>query len=121
MTLHIRRHANSLTLFTALLAFAVAGAGCYPRAGPAPGALSASSVTWASARWPGVTVSSLAGGRELFLAKCNGCHEYPDLSVIGDQRWPGILERMARKSHIDADGRDAILHYVLAVRSQGGA
>lgn len=102
----------------ALFAIGIMGAGCYPKAGPAPGALSARSVTWASTRWSGVTEGSLSAGRSHFLAKCNGCHGYPDLAAIPDGRWPAILERMARKSGLGAEERDAVLHYVLASRSE---
>jgi mono/diheme cytochrome c family protein len=92
--------------------------GCYPKAAQAPGPLSAGAVTWASTRWPGVTESSLSKGRDLFLSKCNGCHGYPDLAAIDDKHWPDIVESMAKKSHLDAWGRDAVLHYVLAARSE---
>ena len=105
-------------LGVALCAVGLMEAGCYPRAAPPPGALSANSVTWASTRWPGVTASSLSTGRDLFISKCNGCHGYPDLAAIADKRWPDIVESMAKKSHLDAEGRDAVLHYVLASRSE---
>lgn len=116
----VRRHAGGSGLvLVVFFTVALTDAGCYPKAGPAPEALSANSVVWASTRWPGVTASSLALGRDLFLTKCNGCHEYPDLSAIADARWPGILEGMARKAHLGAEERDAVLHYVLASRSEG--
>jgi mono/diheme cytochrome c family protein len=68
-----------------------------------------------------VTASSLAGGRDLFLANCNGCHAYPELSAIADDRWPEILEEMAKKSHLGTEQRDAILHFVLASRAEKAA
>ena len=105
----------------ALFAVGLVGAGCYPKAGSAPAALSANAVASASARWPGVTESSLSAGRGLFLAKCNGCHGYPDLAAIPDDRWPSILEKMAKKSRLGAEERDEVLHYVLAARSEQAA
>jgi mono/diheme cytochrome c family protein len=107
-------------LGVALLAAAFTEAGCYPKAGPPPGALSANSVTSASTRWPGVTAGSLAAGRDLFLAKCNGCHDYPDLAAISDERWPNILDKMAKKADLGAEQRDAVLHFVLASRAEPG-
>ncbi len=105
--------------WVALLAVGVAiEAGCYPKVAPAPGALSASSVAWASTRWPGVTEASLTAGRDHFVAKCNGCHGYPDLAAIPEGRWPDIVERMARKSHLGTEEGTAVLHYVLASRSE---
>jgi hypothetical protein len=102
-----------------VLLYALGGlTGCYPKAGPPPAMLSQSSVAAASTRWPGVTAGALAAGHDLFLAKCNGCHDYPDLAAIAEERWPGILDKMAQKSHLDAGERDEVLHYVLAARSE---
>jgi len=116
-----RRGLHRLVLRSALVAVSFVAAGCYPKVAPPPGALSASDATSASTRWPGVTPDSLAHGRELFLANCNACHGYPDLAAIGDDRWPGILEKMAKKANLGADDRDAVLHFVLASRSEQGA
>jgi mono/diheme cytochrome c family protein len=95
--------------------------GCYPKVAPPPGALSASGAASASARWPGVTADSLSHGREVFVASCNACHGYPDLTAIADERWPGILEKMAKKAGLGPEDRDAVLHFVLASRSEQGA
>jgi hypothetical protein len=100
-------------LFAACLASA-----CYPKAGPPPAVLSESSVASASARWPGVTASGLSAGHDLFLAKCDGCHSYPDLAAIAEDRWPKILDSMGKKSHLTAEEHDEVLHYVLAARSE---
>lgn len=105
----------------ALVTVGLLEAGCYPKVAAPPGALSANAVASASTRWPGVTVSSLSHGRELFLAHCNACHGYPDLAAISDERWPGILEKMARKAGLGAEDRDAVLHFVLAARAEQGA
>jgi hypothetical protein len=112
-----RRGAGRFTS-VALFAIGILGSGCYPKAGPAPAALSADSVARASTRWPGVTASSLSAGRDHFVAKCNGCHDYPDLAAIPDGRWPDIVERMAKKAQLGAEERDAVLHFVLAARSE---
>jgi hypothetical protein len=108
-------------LWVSLVAAAPLTAGCYPKTAAAPGALSAESVTRASTRWPGVTASSLSTGHDLFIAKCNGCHGYPDLTAIPDEDWPGILEKMAKKADLGAEERDAVLHYVLTSRSEPSA
>jgi hypothetical protein len=102
----------------ALLAVGLMEVGCYPRVGPPPVALSANSVTAASSRWPGVTASSLSRGHDLFLANCDQCHGYPDLTAIAEERWPGILEKMGDKAHLSAEEKDAVLHFVLASRSE---
>jgi len=97
-----------------LFALGFLAAGCYPKSAAAPGTVSAGSVTWASTKWPGTTEASLAAGRATFLAKCNGCHGYPDLAAISDEKWPAIIERMGSKSGLDKPKSDEVLHYVLA-------
>jgi mono/diheme cytochrome c family protein len=102
----------------ALLAIGFMEAGCYPKVAPPPGALSPSSVNSASSRWPGVSASSLSRGHDLFLANCDQCHGYPDLVAIADERWPHIVEKMGDKAHLSAEEKDAVLHFVLASRSE---
>ena len=101
-----------------LAATGILGAGCFPKAAPVPGALSPAGVAWATARWPGATAASLTAGRDQFVAKCNGCHGYPDLPAIADDRWPAIVESMGNKAHLGAEEKDAVLHYVLASRQE---
>jgi hypothetical protein len=113
------RSATSFT-FATLLLFGIGfvEAGCYPKVAAPPAAVSADSATKASTRWPGVTPAALSHGHDLFLAKCNGCHGYPDLAAIPDERWPGIVEKMAKKSDLGPEDGDAVLHYVLTSRSE---
>ncbi len=91
-------------------------AGCYPKSAPAPGSVTAGSVTWATAKFPEATEASLNEGRESFLAKCNACHGYPDLAEHTDEEWGPIVERMGSKSDLDAAKTKNVLHYVLAAR-----
>ena len=90
--------------------------GCYPKTAAAPTTVTQGSVTWAAEKFPGSTESSLAAGRESFLAKCNGCHGYPDLLATSDEAWPAIVERMGSKSDLDAEKTKGVLQYVLAAR-----
>lgn len=105
----------------ALGAIGATGAGCYPKVAPPPAAVSSDHVASASTRWPGVTAGSLAQGHDLFLANCDQCHGYPDLAAIPDDRWPRILEKMGKKSHLGPEETDAVLHFVLASRAEQGA
>jgi hypothetical protein len=52
------------------------------------------------------------------LAKCNGCHGYPELAAIPEARWPSIVERMAHKAGLAAQQGEAVLHYVVASRAE---
>lgn len=104
--------------WVALLAIGVSGAGCFPKAGAAPPAPSAAGVSWAAARWPGASAASLSTGRDHFLAKCNGCHSYPDLASISEGSWPAIVERMAKKAGLQGEQGTAVLQFVLTARSE---
>jgi hypothetical protein len=103
----------------ALLALG-ASAGCFPKAAAVPPPLSAEGVTWASTRWPGTSAGTLAAGREHFVAKCNGCHSYPDLVAIPEARWPDIVQRMAHKAGLAEVEREAVLRFVVAARAERG-
>ncbi len=92
---------------------ALAGCG-YPKSGAVPGPADVAS---ARARWPDTSEAKLARGRDLFIAKCNGCHGYPDVDRIDEAKWPGILSRMGKNAHLDAAESDDVLHFVLASRA----
>jgi hypothetical protein len=102
----------------AVIVAGLLAAGCFPKAAPVPPAVAASGVTRASTRWPGVTAEALSMGRDRFVAKCNGCHGYPDLRAISEERWPGIVARMGKKADLGDQERDALLHFVLASRQE---
>jgi hypothetical protein len=116
-----RPRLRGIVLRVALFAIGTMGAGCYPKVAPPPAAVSGDHAASASTRWPGVTAGSLSQGHDLFLANCDRCHGYPDLTAISDERWPGILEKMGRKSHLGPEETDAVLHFVLASRAEQGA
>ncbi|HEY2513830.1 MAG TPA: hypothetical protein VGI39_23340 [Polyangiaceae bacterium] len=115
-----KSHRSALASAIALGALALSATGCfwYPKGAAAPPPLSAGSVSAASARWPGTTAESLAAGRDLFLAKCNNCHDYPDLGSVAEDKWPGTIEKMGQKANLGNEQREQVLHFVLAARSE---
>lgn len=113
----LRRTSHGIALAATLLATGIV-AGCYPKAGPAPGPVSPKSVASASTRWPGATAESLAAGHDLFIANCNKCHDYPDLTVIDDQKWPDIVDRMGHKADLTPQQIELVLHFVQTARSE---
>jgi mono/diheme cytochrome c family protein len=101
---------------TFLLALA---SGCgFPKSGPAPQPVTPATVEAARTRWPDASEAQLAAGRELFLAKCNSCHSYPDLHAVTDDKWPETVKRMGEKAKLDAAQTESVLRFVL---SSGGA
>lgn len=92
-----------------VLAVALVVGSCgYPKSGPVP-------------PQPSDTAPAVAAGRATFTAKCNGCHSYPDVSAIADDRWPKIVTRMAGKAHLTPPQGDEVLQFILAARKDLGA
>ena len=118
-----KSHLSAFTSAVAFTALALSATGCfwYPKGAAAPPPISAGGVSAASARWPGTTTESLAAGRDLFLAKCNNCHDYPDLASVSEDKWPGTIEKMGKKADLGNEQREQVLHFVLAARSEGSA
>src|SRR5579872_3234081 len=95
-----------------------AACGCgFPKSGPAPGPLSPEAVSAATARWPETSEAQLQSGRDLFVAKCNQCHSYPDVTAIEDERWTEILSRMGKKAELDEGQTEAVRRFVRAARA----
>jgi hypothetical protein len=99
-------------LFFALIAGVAAG--CYPKSAAAPGAVSEANATWAASKWPDSTPETLAKGHDLFIAKCNGCHGYPDFAPIAEEKWPKIVDRMGNHVDFDDKQKEAVLRFILA-------
>ena len=84
----------------------------------------ASDARWASERWPGATVESLSAGRDLFVARCAGCHHLPRPDARSPDEWAAVVGEMARGARLTTAETDLVLHYLGAasqrLRSGGG-
>jgi hypothetical protein len=80
--------------------------------------VSVSDVSVATSKWPEANESSLAAGRDLFIGNCNGCHRYPDVEAVPEQRWPRTMRRMAKKAHLGPEEEQKILRFVLTARAR---
>lgn len=98
------------------LALAFGVAACFPKTGAVPEPLSPASVEAARGRWPDVSATSLATGRDLFVAKCNRCHGYPDLVATEEAKWPEIVERMGPRSNLAPAEVNLVLRFIQAAR-----
>jgi hypothetical protein len=58
--------------------------------------------------------SGARGGRALFVAKCNQCHDYPEPAKYSSAQWSRILTEMGRRAGLMPQERDQVLQYVLA-------
>jgi hypothetical protein len=88
----------------------------YPKAGTIPAVITPALVEQARVRWPDATEASLAEGRELFVTHCQKCHDLPDRHAVDEQRWPKILDKMAKKAKLDDRQHELVLRFILAER-----
>jgi cytochrome c5 len=68
----------------------------------------------ARARWPDATAASLERGRELYVARCSGCHPLHPPDTQPAARWAAVLDQMAPRAKLSADERELVLRYLTA-------
>jgi hypothetical protein len=65
-----------------------------------------------------VNVALLQKGRTLLVHRCIECHTLPPLWHYKTEDWPEIVNSMSHRASLNPPDRDAIVAYILAVRSQ---
>ncbi len=68
----------------------------------------------ARARWPDTTRASLERGRELYVARCSGCHPLHPPGTQPADRWATVLAEMAPRARLTPVERDLVLRYLTA-------
>jgi len=66
-----------------------------------------------------VDVETLREGRTLLVHRCIECHTLPPLRHYAVEDWPNIVNSMAHRASLKPAERDAIVAYIIAVRSTG--
>jgi mono/diheme cytochrome c family protein len=61
---------------------------------------------------------TLAQGRSLLLNRCIQCHRLPEASKYDPPRLTAIVAIMSERANMSAEQHDAVLKYLLTVRSQ---
>ena len=64
-----------------------------------------------------VDVATLREGRRLLAYRCIDCHTLPPLWHYQAEDWPEIVDRMAHRASLKPAERDAVVAYIIAVRS----
>jgi len=64
-----------------------------------------------------VDLAMLREGRALFAHRCIECHTLPVLWHYSTQDWPEIVNSMSHRASLKPAEREAIVAYILAVRS----
>lgn len=70
------------------------------------------SASWASQKWPEITLESLKTGRSLYIKTCAACHNLHLPSELTPERWGEVILKMQPRAHIDDATRDLILRYI---------
>jgi hypothetical protein len=60
----------------------------------------------------------LQQGRVLFVHRCIECHTLPPLWHYSTEDWPEIVSSMSHRASLKPPEREAVLSYILAVRSK---
>lgn len=68
------------------------------------------------AKYPDATMETLKQGHALYYGTCTKCHGAKDIASRDMERWPGIIESMAKKAGISETEKDAVLKYVTSVK-----
>ena len=63
-------------------------------------------------------IARLSEGRTLFAHRCIECHTLPAIWHYRSDEWPGIVSSMSHRASLKPAEREAIVAYILAVRSQ---
>jgi mono/diheme cytochrome c family protein len=61
---------------------------------------------------------TLAQGRTLFLNRCIQCHALPEVARFDASRLPAIVAKMSGRANLSPKQHEAVLKYLLTVRSQ---
>jgi cytochrome c5 len=95
----------------ALLLAAACGGGAVPRPTDAH-------LARARERWPDTTRASLERGRELYVARCSGCHPLHPPDSQPAARWAQLVDEMAPRARLKPDERELVLRYLTAASRQ---
>jgi hypothetical protein len=66
-------------------------------------------------RWPDTTRASLEQGRELYVARCAGCHPLHRPDELDAARWSVVVADMADRAKLSLTERDLVLRYLSAL------
>jgi len=64
-----------------------------------------------------VDLATLREGRMLLVQRCIECHTLPPLWRYSAEDWPEIVNSMSHRASLKPAEREAIVAYILAVRS----
>jgi hypothetical protein len=63
-------------------------------------------------------ITNYPDGRDLFISKCNACHQLYSPDRFNSTEWDSILVPMQQKAKIDDEQRNVIYNWILEVKSR---
>ncbi len=73
-------------------------------------------LTAVKSKYPNATMEILKQGHALYYGTCTNCHGAKNITSRDEEKWPGIIDRMAPKAGISDTEKEAVLNYVMAVK-----
>jgi mono/diheme cytochrome c family protein len=61
---------------------------------------------------------TLETGRKIFLNRCIACHALPEIARYDSARIPRIVGWMSHRAHLSSEEQNALVKYLLAVKSE---
>jgi mono/diheme cytochrome c family protein len=57
-------------------------------------------------------------GRELFVSKCNSCHQLHNPHQFSEAEWDSLLVVMKRKAKINEEQRNEIFSWIMGIKNK---
>lgn len=96
-----------------LVALPLLAVACFPKSAPPPTTITSADISVAQKKWPDATEASLNQGKDVFIANCNQCHDYPAMDAKSEAAWPATMDKMAAKAHLNPQQKQDVLRFVL--------
>jgi mono/diheme cytochrome c family protein len=64
----------------------------------------------------GSSAADLETGRRIYTTQCTACHSAEPIGRHSANQWRELLGEMARRAKLDANEKERLLAYILAVR-----
>ncbi|MBC7694945.1 MAG: hypothetical protein H7141_05790 [Burkholderiales bacterium] len=68
-------------------------------------------------KFPDATLPILTEGHAIYTGVCADCHKAKSIYRIPEEKWQGIIDRMAPKATISASQKDALTKYVFSIKA----
>lgn len=68
-------------------------------------------------KYPEVTMETLKEGHGIYTGVCTNCHGAKNIYSRSEEKWPSIIDNMAKKAKITDAQKNAVLKYVLAMKA----